>query len=302
MTRPRVAHYGNPGANTEEAALAIFGSSDTVPCATFAAIFEAVAAGSVEFGVVAVENSQAGSINDTYDLLLTHRETVTIRGEFDLWVHHYLLALPEDELADITVALSHPQALAQTHGFLTKHGIRGEIGGDTAGSARRVRAEGIRGQAAIAGLHAAELYNLRVLAERIEDNPYNFTKFLVLAPAGAPVEPERFALPPVAPGTVKRSLVFSVPNTPGSLYKALGPIATNGLNLTKIESRPARERPWDYYFYADVEGDPADPRYESSIDELREHCIFLNVLGSYHVLSSARAAGWQASVNNAAHG
>jgi prephenate dehydratase len=138
-------------------------------------------------------------------------------------------------------------------------------------------------------LRAAELHGLRVLAERIEDNPYNFTKFLVLAPVGAPVDPARFALPPVAPGTVKRSLVFSVPNTPGSLYNALGPIATNGLNLTKIESRPARERPWDYYFYADVEGDPTDPRYEASIDELRTHCLFLNVLGSYHVLSSARA-------------
>jgi len=300
MTRPRVAHYGNPGANTEEAALAIFGPSETVSCATFAAIFEAVAAGTVEFGVVAVENSQAGSINDTYDLLLAHHEAVTIRGEFDLWVHHYLLALPDDELSAITVALSHPQALAQTHGFLTRHGIKGEIGGDTAGSARRVRAEGIRGQAAIAGLHAAELYGLRVLAEKIEDNPYNFTKFLVLAPIGSPVEPERFALPPVAPGVVKRSLVFSVPNTPGSLYKALGPIATNGLNLTKIESRPARERPWDYYFYADVEGDPHDARYGSSIDELRAHCIFLNVLGSYQVLSSARAAGWNASVDSAA--
>lgn len=302
MTRTRVAHYGNPGANTEEAALAIFGPSETVPCATFAAIFEAVAAGTVEFGVVAVENSQAGSINDTYDLLLTHHETVTIRGEFDLWVHHYLLALPEDDLADISVALSHPQALAQTHGFLMQHGIRGEIGGDTAGSARRVREEQLHGQAAIAGLRAAELYDLNVLAERIEDNPYNFTKFLVLAPIGAPVEPGRFALPPVAPGTTKRSLVFSVPNTPGSLYKAIGAIATNDLNLTKLESRPARERPWDYYFYADVEGDPTDARYESALDELREHCIFLNVLGSYHVLSSARAAEWRASVDRAARG
>ncbi len=299
MTALRVAHYGNPGANTEEAALAIFGPSETVPCSTFAAIFEAVASNTVNFGVVAVENSQAGSINDTYDLLLAHHQQVGIHGEFDLWVHHYLLALPEATLDQITVALSHPQALAQTHGFLTQHGIRGEIGGDTAGSAKRVHEEGLIEQAAIAGLRAAELYGLQVLAERIEDNPHNFTKFLILAPAGTLVRPEQFALPPVAPKVVKRSLVFSVPNTPGSLYRALGPIATNGLNLTKIESRPARERPWDYYFYADVEGDPTDPRYERVLDELRQHCIFLTVLGSYQVLRSARSENPQGAATPA---
>lgn len=299
-TPPRVAHYGTPGANTEEAAQAIFGAIEALPCPTFAAIFEAVAGGQAEFGVVAVENSQAGSINDTYDLLLTHREAVAIQGEYDLHVHHHLLALPDDTLDAITVAFSHPQALAQTRGFLTAHGIRGEISGDTAGSARRVREEGVRGQAAIAGRRAAEIHGLQFLAENIEDNPHNFTKFLVLAPHNMLVFPTTFALPPVDPGVTKRSLVFSVPNTPGSLYKALGPLATNGLNLTKIESRPARERPWDYYFYADVEGDPTDARYETSIDELRAHCIFLNVLGSYQVLSSARAAGWKASVDSAA--
>lgn len=287
MTPPRVAHYGNPGAHTEEAAQTIFGPIKAVPCATFAAIFEAVADGTVAFGVVAVENSQAGSINDTYDLLLTHREAVTIRGEFDLHVHHYLLALPGVPLDAITVALSHPQALAQTHGFLTRHGIRGEIGGDTAGSARRVREEGRREQGAIAGKRAAELYALAILAAEIEDNRHNFTKFLVLSRPQTTLTPTTFALPPVRPGIVKRSLVFSVPNTPGSLYNALGPLATNGLNLSKIESRPARERPWDYYFYADVEGDPCDPRYETAIEELRTYCLFVNILGSFQVLQSA---------------
>lgn len=288
MAVPRVAHFGIPGANTEEAAQTIFGPIEAVPCATFAAIFEAVAGGATEYGVVAVENSQAGSINDTYDLLLTHRDTVTIQGEFDLQVHHYLLALPGVPLDAITVALSHPQALAQTHGFLTRHGIKGEIGGDTAGSARRVRDEGRREQAAIAGRRAAELYGLAILESEIEDNSHNYTKFLVLARPDTPLAADTFALAPVNPRIVKRSLVFSVPNTPGSLYNALGPLATNGLNLTKIESRPARERPWDYYFYADVEGDPHDPRYETAIEELRTHCIFVNILGSYQVLHSAR--------------
>lgn len=293
--RARVAHYGGPGTNTEEAALTIFGQIDAVPCPTFARTFEAVVEGRAAFGVVPVENSQAGSINETFDLLLTHREAVTIRGEFDLHVHHYLMALPEDDLASITTAISHPQAIAQTHEFLARHGIRGEIGGDTAGCARRVREEHLRGYAAIAGRRAAELYGLRILAEQIEDNPHNFTKFLILSRHETPVGPGTFALPPVAPGIVKRSLVFSVPNTPGSLYQALGPIATNGLNLTKIESRPARERPWDYYFYADVEGDPRDPRFHGAITELQQYCLFLNVLGAYHVLNSARAEGTLAS-------
>ena len=286
--RPRVAHYGGPGTNTEEATLTIFGQADLLPCPTFAAIFEAVSAGRAAFGVVAVENSQAGSINDTYDLLLTYSQTITIRGEYDLQVHHHLLALPEDSLADITTALSHPQALAQTQGFLTRHNIKGVIGGDTAGCARQVREGNLRGHAAIAARRAAELYGLRILAENIEDNPHNFTKFLVLARQETEVMPGTFALAPVAPQITKTALIFAVPNVPGSLYHALGPIARNGLNLIKIESRPGRQRPWDYHFYVDVEGDMTDPRYRAALDELRQFCLFFAVLGSYHVLNSAR--------------
>lgn len=286
----RVAHYGSPGTNTEEATLTIFGQADLLPCPTFAGIFEAVSAGRADFGVVAVENSQAGSINDTYDLLLTYSQSITIRGEYDLHVHHYLMALPEDDLADITVALSHPQAVAQTQGFLAQHNITGVIGGDTAGCARRIREENLRGHAAIAARRAAELYGLRILAENIEDNPHNFTKFLVLARQDTATPPATFALPPVAPQTTKTALIFAVLNVPGSLYQALGPIARNGLNLIKIESRPGRQRPWDYHFYVDVEGDMADPRYRAALDEMRQFCVFFAVLGSYHVLNSARLA------------
>jgi prephenate dehydratase len=289
--RPRVAYQGEHGAYSEEAALSIFGDAETVGCPTFAATFDAVLTGQADFATIPVENSQAGSINDTYDLLLTHRDRLTVRGEFDLHVHHCLLTLPEDDPATLHSALSHPQALAQTMGYLTKHGLKPVVSADTAGSARLVREDAMHGHAAVAGRRAAEFYNLRIVAADIEDNPYNFTKFLVLAPHTTPIGPDTFALPPINPAVTKTALLFAVDNIPGSLYRALGALAENGLNLIKIESRPARQRPWDYNFYADVEGDASDPHYQAALDALAERCLFLTVLGSYHVLRSAREVG-----------
>lgn len=287
--RPRVAHFGEHGAYTEEAALNVFGDAATVPCADFAAVFAAVVAGQADFGVIAVENSLGGWLNETYDLLMKHHEALTIRAEYDLPVHHCLLALPGEDLASIATVLSHPQAIAQTRAFWEGHGYRAVVGGDTAGSARRIRDEGLRGYAAIAGRRAAEYYGLSILAEDIEDTPDNFTKFLILARHETPCSADTFALRPLDPALVKTALVYAVRHVPGSLYHSLGPLARNGLNLTKIESRPLRERPWEYLFYVDVEGDSADPRYSTALAELREHCTFLAVLGSYQILNSARA-------------
>ncbi|MGN6359638.1 MAG: prephenate dehydratase [Thermomicrobiales bacterium] len=289
--RPSVAYQGEHGAYSEEAALTIFGAAETVGCPNFAAAFDAVLTGQADFATIPVENSQAGSINDTYDLLLTHRDRLTVRGEFDLHVHHCLLALPEDDPATLQAALSHPQALAQTMGFLTQRGLKPIVSADTAGSARLVREDAMHGYAAVAGRRAAEFYNLRIVAANIEDNPYNFTKFLVLAPHATPIEPATFALPPVNPAVTKTALLFAVDNVPGSLYRALGALAENGLNMTKIESRPARQRPWDYNFYADVEGDISSPHYQAALDALADRSLFLSVLGSYHVLRSARELG-----------
>ncbi len=287
IMRPRVAYQGEHGAYSEEAALAIFGAAETVPCPTLADAFGALARGDADFATVPVENSQAGSINDTYDLLLTHRGELTIRGEFDLHVHHCLLALPEDDPAGIRAALSHPQALAQCARFLASRGIAAVPSGDTAGSARRIREEGLRGHAAVAGRRAAEFYDLRILAENIEDNPYNFTKFLVLAREDGGVAPAAFALRPAEGGPMKTSFIFATPNRPGALYAALGALAEGGLNLTKLESRPARQRPWDYIFYADVEGDAAEPATRATLGALATLCTFLTVLGSYPVLNAA---------------
>lgn len=288
-TRPRVAHFGEHGAYTEEAALNVFGDAETVPCANFGAVFGAVANGQADFGVIAVENSLGGWLNETYDLLMAHRETLTIRAEYDLQVHHCLLSLHDDDLDTITTVMSHPQAIAQTRAFWEPRGYQAVVGGDTAGSARRIRDEGLRGHAAIAGRRAANYYGLRILAENIEDTPDNFTKFLILARRETPYTTETAALPPLDPGRVKTALVYAVRHVPGSLYHSLGPLARNGLNLTKIESRPLRERPWEYLFYVDVEGDSADPRYAAALEELGEHCTFLAILGSYHILNSARA-------------
>lgn len=289
-TPPRVSYQGEHGAYSEEAALTIFGEAETIPCPTFADAFDALVAGVADFATVPVENSQAGSINDTYDLLLAHREALTIRGEFDLHVHHCLLALPEDDPATIRVALSHPQALAQCRGFLRARGLAAVVSGDTAGSARLIREEGIPGRAAVAGRRAAEFYGLRVLVEDIEDNPHNYTKFLVLARADRPAAPPPFALAPAPGRPTKTALVFAVHNRPGTLYAALGALARGGLNLTKIESRPARERPWEYYFYADVEGDAAEPGCRAALDALAAECTFLAILGSYPVLRAAGAS------------
>lgn len=282
-TAPRIAYQGERGAHSEEAALTIFGAAHPAPCPTFTAVFDTLVGGDADFATVPVENSQAGSINDTYDLLLTHRDRLTIRGEFDLHVHHCLLALPDDDPATLRQALSHPQALAQCRGFLAARGLEAVVSGDTAGSARLVREQQLYGRAAIAGRRAAEFYGLQIVAEEIEDNPYNFTKFLVLAPNGAT---PHFVLP--ADGTpIKTALVFVTQNVPGALYTALGVLARAGLNLTKIESRPARQRPWDYVFYADIEGDAAEPACRAALDELRQHCTFLAILGSYPVLRAA---------------
>ena len=286
--RPRVAYQGERGANSEDAALTIFDGAEPLPCPTFAAAFDALVGGEADFATLPVENSQAGSINDTYDLLLAHREALTVRGEFDLHVHHCLLALPEDDPATIRAALSHPQALAQCMGFLTARGIEPIVSGDTAGSARLVREEGLHGRAAIAGRRAAAFYGLRIVAENIEDNPHNYTKFLVLARPSTPLHGPGFDLRPSGARLLKTALVFATPNVPGALHAALGALAAGALNLTKLESRPARQRPWDYVFYADIEGDAAEPGPRAALAALAERCLFLTVLGSYPVL---RAAG-----------
>ncbi|HKX16975.1 MAG TPA: prephenate dehydratase [bacterium] len=265
----RVAFQGEPGANSEEAVFRVFGDrAEPLPCADLVRTFDAVVARHADGAVVPVENSQAGSINETYDLLLRH--DLFIVGEYDLRVRHYLMAVSGTTLADVKQAYSHPQALAQCDAFLQQHGIEPVVFGDTAGSAKMVAERRPAGGAAIAPRRAADIYHLQVVAEGIETNPNNYTRFLVLNPRPAP-RTERS----------KTSIVFVVANKPGTLYQAIGAIATRGINIAKIESRPGRDRPWEYVFYLDVDGHVDDDGMRTALADLTRHSSMLRVLGSY---------------------
>ena len=264
----RVAFQGERGAYSEEAVIQLFGEVEVLPHPSLRDVFETATAGRADRAVVPAENSQAGSINETYDLLLAH--SLFITGELDLRIRHCLLALPGQALDAIHRAYSHPQALAQCDAFLRQHSLEPVPAYDTAGSAKMVADQRLRGAAAIAGRGAARIYGLSVLADGIETNPANYTKFLSLAPEPAP---------PIA--GAKTSVVFTTQNVPGALYQALGAFATRSINLTKLESRPRRQVPWEYVFYADFEGHQNDPPIQAALHDLSRITTFLRILGSY---------------------
>jgi prephenate dehydratase len=264
----RVAFQGERGAYSEAAALAHFGAIDSVPQRTLAEVFAAVEQGRADRGMVPVENSQAGSINETYDLLV--RRGLHIVGEHNQRIEHCLLALPGQSLEEVRTVYSHPQALAQCDAFIARWGWEVVPMYDTAGSAQFVAAEGRRGVAAIAGRHAANIYDLDTLATGIETNPMNYTKFLILALTPAPPTDR-----------AKTSVVFSTANIPGALYRALGAFATRDINLTKLESRPRRDRPWEYLFYVDFETHQDSAEGRAALQELTGVTAFVRVLGSY---------------------
>ncbi len=264
----RVAFQGEQGAYSDEAVLALFGKVEILPCASLRAVFEAAATGRADHGVVPVENSQAGSINETYDLLLAH--PLHIIGEVELRIRHCLLALPGQTIEAIRKVYSHPQALAQCETFLRDHGVEAIPAYDTAGSAKMVAEQRLIGVGAIASRAAAHIYGLDVLAEGIETNPTNYTRFLALAARQLPRKPD-----------CKTSVVFTTENVPGALYRALGVFATRSINLAKLESRPRRQAPWEYLFYVDFDGHQEDPLVASALTDLAGDCTFLRVLGSY---------------------
>ena len=269
MKTPRVAFQGEKGSFSEDAVLKFFGQADAVPLPNFPAVFDSVASERTDAGVVPVENSQAGSINDTYDLLLKH--TLNIVGEVYLRVKHCLLALPGETMDSVRRIYSHPQALAQCQEFLmTLENVELIPTYDTAGSAKMIRAQGLRNSAAIASKRVSEIYGMQILAEGIETNPRNYTRFFVISKQEADRAESN-----------KTSLVFRTRNVPGALYESLGAFATRGINLTKLESRPARDTPWEYIFYVDFEGHNRDEKCRAALAELESRCVFLRILGSY---------------------
>lgn len=264
----KVAYQGEPGAYSELAVLEAFPAADAVPLKYVKHVFSAVDAGEVDLGVVPLENSQAGSINETYDLLL-HDERLSMLGEVVVPVDHALLGKPGSKLEHIHWVFSHPQALAQCDEFLTELGVDRVPVFDTAGAARRLAEEGEPEDAAIASVRAADLHGLVVLAERIQTYKDNFTKFAII---GNDQLQEGEAN--------KTSLVFAVADRPGSLFACLEPYAKHGLNLTKLESRPRPGAAFEYVFYMDVEAAMGD-EMRSVMEDMRPHTSLLKVLGSY---------------------
>lgn len=238
--------------------------------ATFGAVFASVAEGRADFGVPPVENSTAGSINETYDLLVEYQDRLFPRGEYDLHVHHCLMALPGQSLAAIHTVQSHWQALAQCREYLEQLGVKIVQVYDTAGSAKLIREGNLQGVAGIAAHRAAEMYNLEVLAERIQTNQENYTRFLVIGRT------------PAEPGpAMKTSVVFVVHNAPGTLFRAMAAFAIHDVNVIKLESRPIPGHRWEYRFYADLEGHRADPDVAAALSGLARCTVMLKVLGSY---------------------
>jgi prephenate dehydratase len=264
----KAAFQGERGAFSEDAILSFFGDVDPIPLKSFSEVFETVVKDKADYGVVPVENSQAGSINETYDLLLKY--PLTIFGEINVRVHHCLVVLPEINLSEVKVVYSHPQAIAQCQEFLNKLNVEIIPGYDTAGSAKRIREENVRSHAAIASKRAAQIYGLEILAENIETNPNNYTRFFVISKKKADRALKS-----------KTSIVFSTKNMPGTLYNILGAFATRNINLLKLESRPSREKPWEYVFYVDFEGHEKDKICQEALAELKEKTSFLRILGSY---------------------
>jgi len=265
----RVAFQGVAGAYSEEAIRQYFGAEvETLPCKTLDEVFLAVEEGRANYGMVPVENAVAGSVIRAYELLMEH--DLRIYAETILHVRHMLMALPGTRLSDLKCVRSHPQALAQCQRYLSRHGLEPIPAFDTAGSARDLAANPEPGVGVIAGALAAELYGLEILASGIEDFPFNYTRFFLLS----------LDDPPRAQRS-KTSLVFSSRHRPGALYECLGEFATRGINLTKIESRPRLNRPWQYIFYLDFEGYWQDPVCEAAIMGLLRRSSFVKLLGSY---------------------
>jgi prephenate dehydratase len=263
-----VGYQGEPGAFSELAVRDLFPESEAIPIRTLRQVFAALERGEIEHGVVPLENSLAGSINETYDLLSSGRAFIV--GEVVVAVNHALLALPGTRVEDVKRVASHPQALAQCDEFLATLDAEPVPVYDTAGAAKRIAQEKREGEAAIASEQAATIYGLAVLARNIQTSPLNQTRFAAIAQELRPL------------GTAdKTSLLLELRHEPGSLYRCLRPFADRDLNLSKLESRPLGDRPWEYWFYLDVQAGIEDPTLTEALAELDREAGRVQVVGSY---------------------
>lgn len=271
----KVGFQGIRGAYSEQAALLYFGDQniDLRPIQDFESVFQAVESRKIQYAVVPVENSLAGSIHENYDHL--RQNPVWICGEYKLHIDHCLLVKAGSRLTAIREVYSHPQALSQCAAFVRKIKATPMPYFDTAGSARFLAESGEKHMAAIASSQAGKDYGLRILAKSIQDDERNYTRFVVIK-RRSKVDP-----PMSWQGASKTSIVFSLRNAPGGLHKALSVFAIRDIDLTKIESRPLRGSPWKYLFYLDIEGHISDPAVSRALSHLEELTHLLQVLGSY---------------------
>jgi len=271
----RLAYQGEPGAYSEAAALLFSPHADTLPCKTFDDVFNAVMENRATHGVLPMENSVGGTIHRNYDLLVDHE--IPITGEVELDVVHCLQALPGTKLEDIKIVYSHPQALAQCERYLKGLGTTVEAVYDTAGGAKLVADGRLSGAAALASRRAAEVFELEVIQEAVQDYDYNITRFFVIGGA-APTDAN------------KTTIVFALPSTPGSLFKALSAFALRDINLSKLESRPIRGRPWEYLFYVDIDARRDELPLARALTQLGEFAKWTRVLGTYKGWERAKTA------------
>lgn len=268
----KIAFQGANGANSDTACREVFPELEPVACETFEDAFAVLKRGDVDLAMIPIENSLAGRVADIHHLL--PRSTHHIIGEFFQPIHFHLLANKGTKLEDIKAVHSHVHALGQCRKILRKHGWQAKVHADTAGAAQMISQDpGDRENAALAPILAAQLYDLDVLAENVEDEAHNTTRFVILSNEAIRAQ--------AGDGKIITSFVFQVRNIPAALYKAMGGFATNGVNMTKLESYQLDGKFYATQFYADIEGHPDDKNVTLAFDELRYFCKEFRILGVY---------------------
>ena len=291
-THLSIAYAGEPGAFAEDAVLAAFGDVDRVALGSFREVFESVTGGASKAGVVPIENVINGTVRENYDLLLEHE--LEIVDEVVVPVRLCLAALAGQRLDDIGRVYSHIQALGQAEAFLRRRPWQLLTTYNTAGAGKAIVDRGERGAAAVLSPRAAALVGLEILADEIGDSSDNRTRFIVVGRVSGVSGPHREGggaahAASGGAGPWRTTLAFGVRNEPGSLLRALGVFAGRSVNLSRLESRPSRERAWEYVFWTDLDGAAGTTEIAAALDDLRSVTTFVRVLGSYRRADDATA-------------
>lgn len=270
MNSIRIGFQGESGSYSETAASIRFPDPVNcfIPFKSFRELFEGVESSAIDLAIVPVENSTEGSINETYDLLV--EKPLFVVGEVYQKIHHCLIVNKVSSEEDISIVYSHPQALAQCRKYLRSKKVETIPMYDTAGSVKFIKENLKYNAAAIASKRASEIYDMKITDYDIEDNSNNFTRFLIVSKLYKPDSTHN-----------KISIFFSISHTPGSLYAILKEFALRDINLTRIESRPTKDVPWEYYFFVDFEGNPGNERISEAFLAIKESVKFFKMLGSY---------------------